>query len=220
MRACYTAIVNPEIDLICFDMDDTLITQNSWYKLNLALGVTHEEDVEMYTAYESGTLSYTDWTHALLALYRKHGKASKSFLEQFFMDYELTDGASDVVHTLKEKGYELALVSGSFDSLVGHVADEFGIVHRTGSTTFVFDEQDQLIDIKTHGDEGQAKLRHLQRICAEVNIPIERCACIGDGANDREMFVRTGHGVTFPDSPVQDVAWKTVQTLRDVKVLF
>lgn len=32
------------IKLICFDVDGTLITNNSWYDLNIALGVTPKED--------------------------------------------------------------------------------------------------------------------------------------------------------------------------------
>ena len=43
-----------KIKLICFDMDGTLISQNSWYKPNLALGNTAEEDQEMYDAYGRG----------------------------------------------------------------------------------------------------------------------------------------------------------------------
>ena len=37
-----------EVQLICFDLDDTLIQQNSWKQLNRSLDVTHEEDQYLY----------------------------------------------------------------------------------------------------------------------------------------------------------------------------
>ena len=201
-------------------MDDTIISQNSWYKLNLALGVTHEEDTEMYDSYGAGKLSYEDWTKALMALYRKHGKANRTYITEVLSHFELADGAKEAINYLKKQGYELAIVSGSFDTLVNQVANELGVTYRKGSTSLVFNENEELVDIKTYGDEGAAKLRHLEQICKILNIPITQCACIGDGANDREMFEATKHGMTFPDSPVSDVAWKNINSIKDLIEIF
>ena len=50
-----------QIKLVCFDLDNTLIAANSWERLNLALGITAEEDTAMYKQFKAGSLSYTDW---------------------------------------------------------------------------------------------------------------------------------------------------------------
>jgi hypothetical protein len=39
------------LKLICFDLNKTLIKENTWYNLNLALGMTPEEDQAMLTQY-------------------------------------------------------------------------------------------------------------------------------------------------------------------------
>jgi phosphoserine phosphatase len=208
------------IKLICFDMDDTLISQNSWYKLNLSLGVTHEEDLRMYNSYEKGELSYENWTKSLLNLYKKHGKATESYIKATLEDFILNPEAKVVVDYLKNKGYRLAVVSGSFDTLVYLVAKELGISHKKACTSLIYDDSSQLVDIKTGGDEGSAKLRHLENICETIGITVTECACVGDGANDLEMFEATLHGITFKDSSIKDSAWKTINSLKDLTTIF
>lgn len=210
----------PNIKLICFDMDDTLIHQNSWYKLNLALGVTHEEDTQMYNAYATGELSYENWTKSLFALYQKHGKANKAYIKNILSDFIINPEAYEVINYLKGKGYNLAIISGSFDILVDLVANELGILNQKGNTSLIYDENGILIDIKTYGDEGSAKLRHLKQICENIGVSVTECACVGDGANDLEMFKATGYGVTFPDSPIKDSAWKTINSLKGLTKIF
>ena len=211
----------PVIKLVCFDMDDTLINQNSWYKLNVALGVTAAEDQGMYDSYGKGDLSYSDWLDKLVELYQKRGLANRKNVTAALSEYAFKDGAEDLLHHLQTKHYQLALISGSFNILVDSVADALGIIHRKANTTISFDKADNLLEVNSEGDELHAKLRHLEIFCKELNIDITECVCIGDGANDVEMFKRTGKGITFLDAPdhVKDVAWKVVSGLSEIKKL-
>jgi phosphoserine phosphatase len=210
-----------DIKLVCFDMDDTLINQNSWYKLNLALGVTPEEDKEMYAAYGSGSLSYSDWTESLISLYKQRGLATKTNITQALISYVFKEGAIELVNYLHHKGYEVVIISGSFDLLVSHVANALGVVHYKANTEFVLNSDDYLETLRSEGDEVHAKLRHLKGFCKELGIPLDQCACIGDGANDIELFKYTRKGITFKDAPdpVKATAWKVVDTLSDIKQL-
>ena len=85
-----------------------------------------------------------------------------------------------------------------------------------GATSFVFDENDYLQTIKHHGDEAEAKLSFLSQVADRIGISLNQCACIADGANDAAMFRATGKGITWPDSPIRDIAWREMQTLQDV----
>jgi phosphoserine phosphatase len=49
---------------------------------------------------------------------------------------------------------------------------------------------------------------------------MQECACIADGANDIEMFRRTGRGVTFRGSPIEKDAWKVIDSLHDIREIF
>jgi len=205
--------------LVCFDVDDTLISQNSWYVLNLALGMTPEEDLEMYEAYGRGDLSYDDWTAKLSALYRERGLATRENVTAALSTFKFKEGAEDLVRDLQSKGYEIALVSGSFDTLTRELAQHLGVKYAKGNTTLRFSDTGEFLDIESGGDEIQAKVGHLENFCNELGIKIEQCVCIGDGANDVEMFKKTGKGITFTDAPehVQAAAWKTVAQLSDIK---
>ena len=49
-----------------------------------------------------------------------------------------------------------------------------------------------------------------------TGIKLQECTCIADGANDDAMFKATGKGITWPNSPLRDIAWREIKTLRDV----
>jgi len=210
-----------EIKLICFDMDDTLIDQNSWYKLNIALGVTPEEDQQMYDDYVGGSLSYQEWTAKLLALYAERKLATKDTISNILSEYTLKEGAKDLVLYLQQRGYILVIISGSFDILVRQVAEELGIKYFKANTNFEFDSRNYLKSIQSGGDEAHAKLNHLGSFCDQLGVSILECVCIGDGANDLELFKKTQKGITFIGAPevISKVAWHTVNQLTDIKNL-
>ena len=68
-----------EIKLICFDLDDTLISQNSWHKLGNALGVSDEEDRRWYVEYQAGNISYDRWNEIMLEHYLRHSDATRGW---------------------------------------------------------------------------------------------------------------------------------------------
>lgn len=216
-KFCYTQIME-DIKLVCFDMDDTLVQQNSWYTLNIGLGVTTLQDREMYEAYGAGTLNYTDWLKKLFSIYQMNG-ANQESIEKILSEYVLADGARELVSYLKDKGYELAIISGSIDTLVDAVANELQIGLRKGNTHFSYDDSGNLCDIQSEGEEVHAKLRHLSAFCNQLGIKLTQCVCIGDGANDIELFKATGKGVTFTSAPekVQKEAWKIVKSFREIE---
>lgn len=207
------------IKLVCFDMDGTLIEQNSWYALNTALGVTPAEDLAMYEAYGAGELSYEDWISRLVSLYKERGVATRENVTAALTRYQLRDGAVELVEYLKGKGYRVAIVSGSFDVTVDAVAGQLGITLRQANTRVTFGPDGYLTELVSQGDEKDAKVRHLETICNQEGIKLTDCVCIGDGGNDIELFNATKHGIAFTDAPafVREAAWKVVEQLSDIK---
>lgn len=202
-------------------MDGTLISQNSWYKLNLALGITAEEDQEMYDAYGRGDLSYSDWMTKLSSLYKERGLATKEVIYSSLAEFDLKDGVKDLFLDLQEKKYELVIISGSFDILVQKVAETLNVKHYKANTELEFTNNGYLQNIVSAGDELHEKLRHLEIFCEKLKIPINQCVCIGDGANDFELFKKTQKGITFTDAPkyLKKEAWHVVNNLSDIKNL-
>ena len=206
------------IRLICFDIDKTLTSSKTWHELNVALGVTPEEDAQLYDAYHQGRITYDEWAEALFSLYQNHGRATRTTVESVCEAVELMPGATDAVAYCKERGYDVALISGSFDVFVAHIANRLQVDKYFAATRFLFDTHGQLVGQEHSGDEDTAKVRYLKRLCDELSISLQQCVCVGDGANDVPLFQVTGHGITFADAPasVKREAWQVIGTLRDL----
>ncbi len=209
-----------DIQLICFDLDKTLIDQSSWYKLNLALGITHEQDQAMVDAYLRNEFNYVEWTKKILQFYKKSDKANRTDMRAILSDYQFVPGAVETVTYLQAKGYKVALISGSVDMMVNLAASDLNVDFAEACNTLVFDEAGRLTDLIPCVSDISAKLDYLQNICDRLGIDITQCACVGDGDNDVALSDATGHGITFTDSHIKDNAWKVITALPELKELF
>ena len=61
--------MNPE--LIVFDLNKTLIKENSWRDLNLAMGVTPAEDAELMEQARRGEITDAEGQAELLKIYQQ-----------------------------------------------------------------------------------------------------------------------------------------------------
>ena len=185
--------MNPE--LIVFDLNKTLIKENSWRDLNLAMGVTPAEDVELMEQARRGEITDAEGQAALLKIYQQRGDVSRPNVEKILWRYTYMSYARDVVSELKNRGYNLAIISGAMDILVRHVAAELEITWWRSSNRFIFDENDQLVQIQSPEKDTSDKLRQLQQLVGELSITLADCIVIGDGANDARWTVDDLHGV-------------------------
>jgi len=208
------------IKLICFDLDETLISHSSWKELGLALGISYEEDERFYKEYKSGLITYDEWNNKILNLYLKHKDANKEEITKILSRYSYNKGAREIIGYLKNKGYILVLISGSIDILVNMVAKDLDINLSKANNTFIFDDQDRIREIISGGDDTLSKMSYLSDFCKKLNLELKDCACIGDGANDIEMFRQTKQGITFKGSTIENEAWKVVESLEDIKNIF
>ena len=208
-----------DIKLVCFDLDKTLIRGNSWYDLNMALGITDEEDTCMLAWYEQGIITYRQWVELAIAIAKKRSTVTRQLIQDTFHKPTYSPYAREVVRYVQDQGYAVVLISGSIDILVDKIARELDILHAAANNVFVFDDNDQLAEVVTYGQDDLAKLHHLRGFCETLGIDIAQCVCIGDGDNDRELFLKTGKGITFSDSKIRDIAWKTISNLSEITSL-
>jgi phosphoserine phosphatase len=208
-----------EIKLVCFDLNKTLVNENTWYELNLAMGVTPEQDESFFNEYRAGRLSYEDWQKELLKIYLENPNANRDFINKVVSQYSFKDGAREIVAYLKSKGYQLALISGSMNILVDLVAKDLDIHLAEATDIILFDDEDRLRDFIVLGDDKIAKLNLLESFCQKLGIELTECVCVGDGDNDVELFRKTGKGITFTNSPIAKEAWKVIDNLADLKTI-
>ncbi len=206
-----------KIKLICFDLDDTITEENSWYKLNLALGMTSIEDNFLYKKYHTGAISYEDWIAELLKFYKSKGQANLKNITDTISSYSYRTGVKEIIEYLKGKGYTIALISGSFNIMVDLVAKDLDIKLAGATNIFVFDTKDNLENIVSLGKDSVARLNILEDFCLKLGINIDECVCIGDGDNDIDLFKKTKLGITFKGSQIEKDAWKVIEHFSDIK---
>ncbi len=205
------------IELVCFDINKTLVEETTWDDLNIALGMTREEDERYIQEFNQGKITYRQWINILQDIYLKRGRANRKTIIDSIAKYSYKPGAKDLVHYLREQGYKIALISGSIDIMVGMVAKDLDIDLVEANNIFVFNDHDDLTKITTFDEDDLAKLHHLESFCRELEINLGQCACIGDGDNDIKLFEATKHGITFTGSKIAPAAWQVIDQLSDIK---
>lgn len=117
----------------------------------------------------------------------------------------LTDGAEETVKTLKDAGYDVIIISGSFDIIADPLKDKLGI-----DEIFVnsLTEEDGKLTGEVTGDlVSGTKLQVLNKYIEDKDIELADCVAIGDGANDISIIESTGLGIAFNGKPaVKEIA--------------
>jgi phosphoserine phosphatase len=206
--------------LIVFDLKGTLIEENSWKDLNIAMGMTESQDQELLQKQRNGHISYEEAQGVLETLYKESGKATRQYIEHIVCSYTYTPHTLSSIKYLKQKEYPLAIISGSMDLVVSRVAADLGISLYAANNAFRFDDDGKLSRIIVHGEDDEFKVHTLRRFAKETGIPVRACIPVGDSENDRGMFILTGNGITFRGSPVSDIASRVVTDLGELMKMF
>ena len=201
--------------LIVFDLNHTLICDNSWRNLNLAMGITPEEDAALMARAAQGEISAVEGQAWLLQRYRQRGDCRRVVVRRILSQYTYMPHAQMVVAALQARGYRVAINSGAMDILVDMVAEQLGVALWRASNHFIFDDHDMLCQIDAPDSDAAAKLQQLRELAAEQQASLSDCLVVGDGANDLPLFAATGNGVAFADSPAARHARWVIADLRD-----
>jgi HAD superfamily phosphoserine phosphatase-like hydrolase len=210
----------PKFEAAIFDIDGTLSPVISWMALTRDLGASVEKHLDIYRAMDADGLPYEEAKQRLLRLWQRTGNANRKFIENLYETWPLRDGAEELIRYLQSKECIVCLITGSIEQYAKIMAKRLGVEHWYGNREMVWDREGNLIDF--HYDHGQAKRKLAQFIefCTEQKISPENCLVVGDDENDRELFIRSGHGVAVKSKTshqLDDVAWQKVDDLLDIK---
>lgn len=183
--------------LVVFDMDSTLIEGEMIDELAGEAGVGDE--VALITAAAmAGELDFQASLRRRVALLAGLEEAA---LARVADRLRLTEGAEQLITTLKKLGYKTAVLSGGFTYFGARIQRQLGIDH-------VFANELEIADGRLTGRvtgaivDGQRKAELLQRLAANENINLEQTIAVGDGANDLPMLKIAGLGIAFRAKPI------------------
>ncbi len=207
-------------DLVAFDVDGTLVhhpeDKTVWEVLNHRFTGSDDQNVLRWDLYKSGKLSYAEWVALDIASWRDAG-ATRDTITASFSELTLVEGARETLSELKSHGARLAVISGTLDLLLdtlfpGHPFDE------VYTNRIVFDVDGRIAHWHATPFDMDGKGVALRSIAAREDIPLNRCAFVGDHANDLAAARLAGCSVAFnPKSAELAASASAVVHSRDLR---
>jgi len=183
--------------LVCFDMDSTLIEQEVIDELAIEAGVGAQV-AEITERAMQGELDFKQSFAARVALLEG---LSEDVLAGIAARLTITEGAAQLISTLKALGYRTAILSGGFTYFAEHLKRELGIDEVHANT---LDIQHGKVTGKVVGQvvDGARKAELLRQLATREGISLEQVIAVGDGANDLPMLSIAGLGVAYRAKPL------------------
>ena len=183
--------------LIVFDMDSTLIQGEVIDELAREHGVYDEVAAITHQAMQ-GQL---DFNESLKRRVEKLKGLSSKKMKNVSARIQLTPGADELISTLKQLGYKVALISGGFTWVANQLRDQLGIDYSYANTLEI---KDEVLTGKVIPPivNAQRKAELLEEIAKKEGIHLDQVIAIGDGANDLLMLEKAGLGIAFNAKPI------------------
>ncbi len=196
------AVRHAHYQLAVFDMDSTLIRCESIDELAALHGVG-EQVAAITERAMRGELDFdASFAERLAMLRGLDGQVATDIAAQL----PVTEGAAELMVTLRARGVETAILSGGFDIFACALQNQLGIDHIVANTLEI--EAGALTGrVVPPIVNGQHKADMLQRLLDARGLQANQAIAVGDGANDLPMLAKAGLGVAFHAKPrVQDAA--------------
>lgn len=183
--------------LLIADMDSTIITGETLDELADFAGIK-DRIAAITVRAMNGELDFKDALRERVAMLKGLPLAA---LEATWERVQLTEGARELVATMRARGALTALVSGGFTFFTQRVADRLGFaLHR--ANVLLDDGAVLLGQVAEPILDREAKLLALNELAAERGIKLSATLAVGDGANDLDMLRHAGLGVAFHAKPI------------------
>ena len=207
------------IKLVCFDVDGTLVDGNSWWMLTKALGYPSEKIDSIFNLAKEGKISFREGERLFAKMFQENENATKQFIKIFFESIDVKPEAKDLIAYLKPKGYIIYLISGGIDMYVESIARKIKADGFYANSSLEFDKKGMLQGIHYRENQKEVKAEQLQELIRKIGIDISQVVFIGDSENDIDAFKVTKHGiaVSTSDEELKKVAWKSVNSLLEIK---
>jgi phosphoserine phosphatase len=178
--------------IVFFDMDRTLIDMEVIDEMARAAGV-YDEVARVTQKAMRGDIDFEDSLRQRAALMKGLKVDQLSDIRDAM---EISEGAGDLVATLRRLGYKLGLVSGGFTYFADHLKQQLGLDFAFANELAT---KDGALTGRLTGEiiDDAAKAKLVNRVAKEMGVLLDQTVAIGDGANDRLMLGQAGLGIAY-----------------------
>ena len=178
--------------LVFFDMDSTLVDMEIIDEMAQRAGVFKE--VSRIT--EKARRGDVDFEEALTQRVALLKGLTVEELEKIRSEMKLSEGAEDLVETLKRLGYKLGLVSGGFDYFSDYLKGRLGLDFAFANQ---FEIKNGALTGKVSGSivDNTFKAKIVNMVASREGVLLDQTVAIGDGANDVLMLGQAGLGIAY-----------------------
>jgi phosphoserine phosphatase len=178
--------------LVFFDMDSTLVDMEIIDEMAQRAAVFKEVS-RITEKVRRGDLDFEEGLLQRVAFLK--GLKVKE-LEKIRNEIKLSEGAEELVMTLKKLGYKLVLVSGGFHYFADFLKEKLGLDRAYANQ----------LEIKNSSLTGRIlgkivdnayKARIVNLVADEEGVLLDQTVAIGDGANDILMLGQAGLGIAY-----------------------
>jgi phosphoserine phosphatase len=198
------------IKLVVFDLDNVIIDGEAIDEIGKLMGV-QDQIIEITEKAMQGNM---DFETAIKERVKLLKGASIEDIKKISDEMPLMKGAEETIAALKEKGYKVATISGSFDLIANSIKEKLGFDYTFSNTLL---EEDGILTGEVIGPlvEG-SKFDVLSKLVEDEKISLEECVAVGDGANDISMIEAVKIGIAFNAKPaLKEIADEVIET-RDL----
>ena len=178
--------------LVVFDVDGTLVKiASSWQFLHEKLG-TWDAGKQHAEQFFRGAITYGDWAKLDASLWTG---LKLQRIQQIFDCLSYTDGAKEVIATLRRKGLKVILLSAGLTLVTKKVEKE---VNADDAIANELKVKNGLVTggVRVHVSVNN-KDKVLEHILKKFDLTMEECAAVGDDETLIPLFEKVGLSIAF-----------------------
>ena len=200
--------------LIAFDMDSTLVQGETI--VEIARHVDKAEEMEKATIYAME--NNVDFSQSLKNRAKLLSGIPLSALIEIADDLDITPGAEELIHHLKQMGWKIAIISSGFSIFTELLKEKLDI-------DFAFGNKLEVIDGKLTGEvvgeiiDGKGKWDIITELANQLGITPDEVVTVGDGSNDILMLKHSGLGIGLNSKEIASEVADGRVTVNDVSMI-
>lgn len=179
------------------DMESTIIQEEMLENLAEYVGLREKVADITRRAMNGEIASFRDALAERLALLKGTPVA---VIDEMAARMTLSDGARELVATMRAHGAYCVLVTGGFGVFTRKIADELGF-HAEFSNTLDIKDGKLTGNVVEPVQDKDGKLRVLNEVSAAHGLAPDKVCAVGDGANDLPMIMAAGLGIAWRAKP-------------------